>query len=245
MRTVGKLAWVELKLFAREPLTVVFALALPVVLLLVLGSVFGSTPEEGVYRNVSPLAYYVPAYVALVIASVTIISLPTHLAGNRERGVLKRFHASGVGAWEVLASQVAVALVLAVVSSSVLVAVAVPVYDFPAPGSPGMLAAGFLLCAVAFAALGVLVGAVLPTARAAQAVGILVWFLLLFLGGAGPPREVLNTALQGVQDATPLWHAVRVMQDAWLGLDAGLSWGVVAGLLVVGAVFAVALFRWE
>lgn len=245
MRTVGKLAWVELKLFAREPLTVVFALALPVVLLLVLGSVFGTTPDEDVYRGISPLAYYVPAYVALVIASVTIISLPTQLAGNRERGVLKRFHASGVGAGAVLVSQVAVALVLAAVSSVVLVAVAVPVYDFPAPASPGLLAVAFLLCSVSFAALGVLVGAVLPTARAAQAVGILVWFLLLFLGGAGPPREVLNTALQWIQDATPLWHAVRVMQDAWLGLDAGVSWGVVGGLLVAAAALAVTLFRWE
>jgi ABC-2 type transport system permease protein len=245
MRTVGKLAWVELKLFAREPLTVVFALALPVVLLLVLGSVFGDTPEEDIYRGVGAMTYYVPAYVALVIASVTLISLPTHVAGNRERGVLKRFHASGVHAGMLLASQVVVALVLAVVSSVVLVAVAMPVYDFPAPRSVRLLVVAFLLCTVAFAALGVLLGAVLPTARAAQAVGILAWFLLLFLGGAGPPREVLDTALQRIQDATPLWHAVRVMQDAWLGLDAGLSWLVVLSLLAVGSVLAVALFRWE
>jgi ABC-2 type transport system permease protein len=245
MRTAGKLAWVELKLFAREPLTVVFALALPVVLLLVLGSVFGDTPEEDVYRGVGAMTYYVPAYVALIIASVTLISLPTHLAGNRERGVLKRLYASGVTAGTVLASQVVVALVLAAVSSVVLVAVAMPVYDFSAPRSMGLLIVAFVLCAVAFAALGVLVGAVLPTGRAAQAVGILVWFLLLFLGGAGPPREVLETALQRVPDATPLWHAVRVMQDAWLGLDPGLSWLVMLALLGAGSVLAVALFRWE
>lgn len=245
MRTVAKLAWVEMKLFAREPMTLVFALALPVVLLLVLGSVFGNDPEETVYRGVGAMTYYVPAYLALVIASVTVISLPTHLAGNRERGVLKRFHASGVTAWMVLVSQVAVALVLAVVSSGVMVAVAVPVYDFPTPQSPGGLVAAFFLCAVAFAALGVLLGGLLPTARAAQAVGILVWFLLLFLGGAGPPREVLEPALQRVQDVLPLWHAVRVMQDAWLALDAGLSWLIVGALLAAGSALAVLLFRWE
>jgi ABC-2 type transport system permease protein len=245
MRTVAKLTWVEMKLFAREPMTLVFALALPVVLLLVLGSVFGNDPEETVYRGVGAMTYYVPAYLALVIASVTVISLPTHLAGSRERGVLKRFRASGATAWMVLVSQVSVALMLAVVSSSVLVAVAVPVYDFPGPQSPGVLIAAFLLCAVAFAALGVLLGGLLPTARAAQAVGILVWFLLLFLGGAGPPREVLDTALQRVQDALPLWHAVRVMQDAWLTLDAGLSWLIIGAVLTAGSALAVLLFRWE
>jgi hypothetical protein len=48
-----------------------------------------------------------------------------------------------------------------------------------------------------------------------------------------------------VSDATPLWHAVMVMQDMWLGLDAGWSWVVFAGLLVLSAVLASRFFRWE
>ena len=116
-----QLAWVELKLFLREPLTVVFSLALPLIILFVLGGVFGDQPtapgEDVIYRGVGAMSYYVPAYIALVVASVSVISIPTHVAGNRERGVLKRFHASGIAAWEVAGAQVAVALVLSVVSS--------------------------------------------------------------------------------------------------------------------------------
>jgi ABC-2 type transport system permease protein len=88
-------------------------------------------------------------------------------------------------------------------------------------------------------------GRITKPSGVSSAAGRLAWFLLLFLGGAGPPREVLDTALQRIQDATPLWHAVRVMQDAWLGLDPGLSWLVVLALLAAGSVLAVALFRWE
>lgn len=87
--------------------------------------------------------------------------------------------------------------------------------------------------------------AVLPTARAAQAVGMLLWFVMLFLGGAGPPPEVLTDAMRAVSDVTPLWHAVQVMHDVWLGLDAGLSWLVFSGFLVVCAAFGLRLFRWE
>jgi len=44
MKSLLKLTWVELKLFFREPLTLVFSFALPVVFLLVMGGVFGNKP---------------------------------------------------------------------------------------------------------------------------------------------------------------------------------------------------------
>ena len=48
MKSLLKLTWVELKLFFREPLTLVFSFALPVVFLLVMGGVF----SELVHRMV-------------------------------------------------------------------------------------------------------------------------------------------------------------------------------------------------
>jgi len=249
MRTLVRLSWVELKLFVREPMTVVFSLALPVIILFVLGGVFGnevSQPgDEIVFRGVGPMTYYVPAYLALVVASVCVISIPTHLAGNRERGVLKRFHASSVGAWAVAGAELAVAFVLSLVSGVILLTVAALAYEFDWAASLPKVLGVLVLLTVGFAAFGILLGAVLPTARAAQAIGMLVWFVMLFLGGAGPPPEVLTDAMQTVSKFTPLWHAVRMMQDAWLGLDAGLSWLIFAGFGVGSGILGLRFFRWE
>ncbi|MBN2114825.1 MAG: ABC transporter permease, partial [Acidimicrobiia bacterium] len=85
MTPLCKMVVVELKLFLREPLTVVFALALPLITLFVLGGVFGNTPEEGFYAGVGAMDFYTPAYIGLVLASIGVVSLPAHLAGNRER----------------------------------------------------------------------------------------------------------------------------------------------------------------
>lgn len=249
MRTLARLSWVELKLFLREPLTVIFSLALPLIMLFVLGGVFGNEPsqpgEQLVYRGIGPMTYYVPAYLALVVASVCVISIPTHLAGNRERGVLKRFHASSVSAGAVAGAEVAVAFVLSVVSGVILLIAARLIYDFePANSIPAVLGV-FTLLVVGFAAFGIFLGAILPTARAAQAVGMLIWFVMLFLGGAGPPPEVLTDAMRTVSDFTPLWHAVLMMQDAWLGLDAGLSWLIFGVIAVVSAALGLRFFRWE
>lgn len=249
MRTL-QLSWIELKLFAREPLTVVFSLALPVFILVVLGGVFGDQPTEMddgtvMWRGVGAMSYYVPAYLALVVASVCIISIPTHLAGNRERGVLKRFRASSISAWEIAGSQVAVALVLSVVSGAILLAAAAVVYDFdPAQSVLGVVGV-LVLLVIGFSALGIFLGAILPTARSAQAVGLLIWFVMLQLGGAGPPREVLTEQMRAFMDFTPMWHAVRIIQEPWLGLDAGWSWLIFGGIGIVSAILAMVFFRWE
>jgi len=173
------------------------------------------------------------------------MSIPTHLAGNRERGVLKRYHASSVSAVAVAGAEVVVALVLSTVSAVLLLIAAALAYDFEWPVSvPGVIGV-FVFVTIGFAAFGILLGSVLPTARAAQAIGMVIWFVMLFLGGAGPPPEVLTGAMRTMLDITLLWHAIRVMQDVWLGLDAGLSWLVFSGIGAVSAALGLYFFRWE
>lgn len=229
MRTLFQTWWIEMKLFAREPLTVVFTLALPLVLLFVLGSVFGNTPEADVYRGVGAMDYYAPAYAALVTASLGLIALPTHLAEYRERGILRRFRASTVPLWAVFGAHALVAVVWAAVGSALLIAVAAPVYDIAAPVSPLGFVGAFAIGALTFAAIGGLLGALLPTSRAAQGAGVLLWFVMLMIAGAGPPPEVLTDATRAVADATPLRHVILLVQDPWLGF----GWNVRETLIVL------------
>jgi len=248
MRTLAEITWLELKLFAREPLTVIFTLALPVLVLYVLGGVFGNTPDPGgrTFRGVGPMTYYVPAYVGLVIASMGLIGLPVHLASYRERGVLRRLRASSMPLWTILGAQLVVTLAASVVGSVLVLILAALTYDVASPASPGGVLVAFVLGALAFAAAGILLGAVMPTARAAQGAGILLWFLMLMVAGAGPPPEVLPAALTRVADVTPLRHVVLALQDPWLGFGSNLAeLGIVAGVAVGCGLLALRLFRWE
>jgi ABC-2 type transport system permease protein len=240
MRALGELIWVEMKLFAREPLTVVFVLVLPVVILYVLNGVFGNQPDPSVWEGLSPIDFYTSAYVALVAATIGVLSLPVHLAGYRERGVLKRFRASSLQPWALVGAHAVVALVTGTLGATLLMLVSVIAYDASLPQDwPGVIGA-FLLVTASFAALGTLLGLVLPTARAAQGLGVLLFFVFMMLGGAGPPREVLPDAMARISDAVPLTYASRVLREPWLG--AGWDLGAVAvlgGLLVVSAALTV------
>ncbi len=244
MRALAGVTWVELKLFRREPLTVVVTLVLPLVLLFVLGGVFGNTPDPEVYRGVGAMNYYVPAYIALVIASLGVVSLPTHLASYRERGVIRRFRASSVPIEAVLGAQAGVTLAVATLGSLLLIAVAAPVYDISFPASIPLVILAFLFGVLAFSVIGLLLGIAFPTARSAQGAGIMLWFVLMILGGAGPPPEVLPSAMRVVGDVTPIRHVILLIQDAWLGF--GWNWtemGIVLAFAAGATLLVVLLLR--
>jgi ABC-2 type transport system permease protein len=240
------LSWTELKLFLREPVTVVFTLALPPLVLYVLAEVFGNTPDpQGqVYRGVGAMDYYTPAYVALIIASFGLIGLPVHVASYRERGVLRRFQAARMPVRAIVVSQLAVLFAAVTAGAVLIVTLAKVTYHVAWPVAwPGVLLA-VLVGALAFAAIGVLLGAALPTARAAQGLGVLLWFLMLRVSGGGPPPEVLGGALRDIAAFTPLKHLIVAVQDPWLGR--GTNWaelGIVAGILVVAGALAIPTLR--
>ncbi|MBT3363975.1 MAG: ABC transporter permease [Chloroflexi bacterium] len=251
MNTLLKLSWVELKLFIREPITMIFTFALPLISLFVLSEVFGTTPQteggEIAFRGVAPTDYYISAYVGLVIAAVGLISLPVHLSSYKEKGVLRRFRASSISVKNLLSSQVIVTFIITLICVIILFIAAKLAYDVTMPNSPGLLILAFIPSVLCFAAIGVLLGALLPTARAAQGVGLLLFFVMFFLGGSGPPFDVMSPTLQTVGDFTPMKWAVIAMQDVWL-VGFGWNWtafGVVIGIMVGAWILAIRLFRWD
>ena len=251
MRTLIKLSWVELKLFIREPITVIFTLALPVIFVFVMGGVFGneaSIDDSGmiVFRGVGPLDYYIPAYFGLVIMAIGTVALPVHLAGYRERGVLRRLHASSISVWSVLGSQMVVSFVIAVLGSVLVFILGIIVYSPHIPQEIGLLVLAFLLGLVSFTALGFFLGAVLPSTRAAQGLGLILFFVMMILGGAGPPPEVLTGAMDIVGQITPLRHVIIILQDPWLGFGWNVQASlVVAGITVMAVLLSARFFRWE
>jgi hypothetical protein len=113
MNTLAKLIWIEVKLFTREPIAVVFAFAFPLVVLLVLAGAFGAEPDSN-FGGVAGIDYYVPGYLGVVIASIGLIGLPVHLASLRERGVLRRLRASSVSMTDMFGAQAVVHVAMAV-----------------------------------------------------------------------------------------------------------------------------------
>jgi ABC-2 type transport system permease protein len=237
-REIARLARIELKLMIREPLTVIFVFVFPVVTMLIIGGSFGTTPTVA-FDWVNPSQWYVASYLTVVIAATGLIMIPVHLASYRERGVLRRFAAAGFGRWSFALAEAITGLVAIAVGSVVLLAVAWPVYGLPSAHHLGEVVVGFGLGSLAFVAIGVLLGSVLPSARSAQAIGLVLFFPSFLLGAGGPPPHVMGSALRSIAGYLPLTQVTDAVRGSWLGT--GTTTGsllVVAGLAVGASLFA-------
>ncbi len=245
MAALTRTTWIEAKLFLREPLTVLFTLALPLLFLFVMGGVFGNHPNPQYYRGAGPLDYYVPGYVGLVWAAVGLLALPVHLVRYREDGVLRRLRASAAPPWALFAAQAAVAFLISLAGGILVIAVGALVYDIHAPRLAAGFAGAWLLCGALFAALGLMLSCI-PSSRGALGAGLGLFFVMMLLSGAGPPPEVLTGAMHWVSNALPLTYMLRLLQDPWLGLPWSLAdMGVVAAFTAGALAAARLLFRWE
>jgi ABC-2 type transport system permease protein len=227
----ARLLRAELKLMLRDPLVLTFVFVFPVLTMLIIGGSFGTKPDPG-FSNVNPAHWYVASYLTVVIAATGLIMLPVHLASYRERGVLRRFAAAGFPRWSFALAQLVVGLVAIVAASAVELGVAAPVYGIPALHESWRVGSALVLGAVAFVSIGVLLGTLLPSARAAQAVGLILFFPSFLLGGAGPPPRGMGAAMREIAGFLPLTVVTNAIRDPWLGL------GTASGSLIAVAVLA-------
>jgi ABC-2 type transport system permease protein len=237
---VGRLVRAELRLIMRDPLVLTFVFAFPIVTMLIIGGAFGTSPDPA-FGGVNPAHWYVASYLTVVIAAMGLVMLPVHLASYRERGVLRRFAAAGFPRWSFAIAELIIGLVTTTVACGLLLVVAVPVYGIPAVHDWWRVAAALPLGAVAFVSLGVLLGSLLPSARSAQAVGLLLFFPSFLLGAGGPPPDVMGSAVRTVAGPLPLTLLTNAVREPWLGL--GPATGSLAAVAALALVFTVLAAR--
>ena len=249
MRGVMKFFVMQLKLYLREPVAFFFSLAYPALLLLLFGFIFGNDPDPEFWgRNFGTVDASVPAYAGIIIGTVALMGIPIDTAASRETGVLRRYRATPLHPAAYLLASVAVYLMIALLGMAILVLTGKLVFGLRIAGSWLNVLAAITLSALSFYSLGYLIASLVPTARAAQAVGMVIFFPMMFLSGAGMPLQLLPEGLRKVSDFLPLSYVVRLIQGLWFGETWNMLWLptlVLAVILVVGTALSARLFRWE
>ena len=254
MRGYLSMTRAEFRLFRREPFSIVFVLAFPLMMMLLLSAVFGNDQADAldvengllVWRGVTPTDYYTAASVAVIIAALGLMTLPINLTGYRERGILRRFRASSVSTPTLLGAQLTLALVTFVAGSLLMGAVAWLVSDAMLPKDVVGVLVALLLGTSAFGAIGLLLATMVRSSRSAQGIGLMLFFALWLISGTGPPRAVLPAGLRDVGGQLPLARLVAAVQDPWFGFGwntTGLLF--LAAYTVAAGVPALWLFRWD
>lgn len=247
MRGLWKLIWTEAKLFVREPEAAFFTLAFPLMPLFIFGSIYGNKPTP-FFGGRGSIDVSVPAYIAMIIGTMGLMSIPIGVANYRERGVLRRYRATPLHPAAILTAQVVVGFMMTLLGALLLIIAARLVYGLRFEGNALNVSVAFTLSVLSFFSIGFLVASVAPTARVANITGMVIYFPNLFLSGATFPKEMFPQSVDRISRILPLRYVVELLQGLWFGE----AWSrhllevvVLAGLLVVGVAVSARAFRWE
>jgi ABC-2 type transport system permease protein len=233
----------------RDPWSLVFAVAMPTLLVLLLPAVFG-TEEMPWLDDIRFPQFYAPAMAVYGIAVHAFVNVPEGLAAARERGVLKRLRGTPLPPSVFVGGRLGGIVLVGLGICVLTFGVGVVAYDVEVGlARLPVLLVTFLVGTLAIAALGLLVASVVPSTASVPVVALGILLPLefvsdIFLLGDVPP------VVAWIGWTFPLKHFVYAMVAAadpaataggWAELHLGvlLAWGA------VGAALAIRWFRWE
>jgi ABC-2 type transport system permease protein len=246
MNGLAKLTWNEMKLLWREPSSIFFSLAFPALLLVILGSIPGFREPAQVIGGLRAIDLYVPILIVFAMAMLAFQALPTALAIYREKGILRRMAVTPVGPARVLQAQMLTSLLTAIGAIGALLIVGRVAFAVPLPKQIIAFALVYVLCSAALFAIGLTVAALAPSGRAANAIGTLLFFPMMFFAGLWIPRAAMPANLREISDYMPLGAGVQALQDAIGGAwPHPLQLAVLVAYIVVFGIIASKVFRWQ
>lgn len=246
LRGLWTLAWLETKIFVREPLGLVGTLGIPVLLYVLLGRMLGGRLATRAATVEAPFNLAVLA--ALFIAMSAVLSLVAIMAIYREGGILKRLRATPLSPLAILGAHVVVKLGFSAVSLALLWLAGRQFVPGAMTPHWAAFAVALLASVLSILSLGFVIASVVPTARFAQPLGAALFYPMLAISGLFFPVAALPPALQAVAWMLPTTHAVAVLQATWSGAAFGTyAWNVggLAIIFVVSSAVATRVFRWE
>ena len=247
MKTFKTMLKNELKLSLRGMDMVIFAICMPLVVLIILGIIYGSKPASP-DAGYSFLEQSFGALVSIAICAGGVMELPLVVSDYRNKKILKRFKVTPVSPAMILFVQVAIYAIYSFVSLLLLFLTAKIFFGLQMHGSLLYFIGGYLLVMLSIFSIGMMVGGIAPNTKIAGVLASILYFPMLIFSGATLPYEVMPETLQKVADVLPLTQGIKLLKAASLGLPMDsvfLPILIMVALAVICIGISIKFFKWE
>ncbi|MEO3946404.1 ABC transporter permease [Gorillibacterium sp. CAU 1737] len=247
MRAFKTLLKTESKLSLRGMDMFIFAICMPIVVIVIVGAIYGTKPAfEG--AEYSFLDQSFGAIATIAICAGGVMGLPLVVSDYRSRKILKRFKVTPTSPALILAVQVVIYALYSLVSLLLVYTTAALFFDYHMQGSWFSFLGAYLLVMLSMFSIGILVGGLAPNTKMASAWASLLYFPMLLFSGATLPYEVMPVALQQAANVLPLTQGIKLLKAATLGLPLDsvfVAVIVTVAIAAVGIGISLRYFKWE
>lgn len=247
MKSFGTLLKIELKLNIRNMNMVLFAVFMPLVVLAMLGFIYGTKPAA----DGAAYTFIEQSFGALCCISICaggLMGLPLVVSEYRERKILKRFQVTPASPAKLLLAEFLIYVLYCIVSMLTLFPAAMLFWNVKMHGAPSLFFGSWLLTMLSTLSIGLLVGGLAKNTKSASVTACILYFPMLIFSGTTLPFEVMPAAMQKLVCLFPLTQGIQLMKAAFLGLpieNALLPVTVLSAVTVICLGLSVKYFKWE
>ncbi len=236
---------VQGKLALREPASLVFGIALPLILLLIFGNIpTFNEPIEG--TSLTTFELYIPILIVTVLIFIGLLGLPLPLLRDREIGWLRRISTTPISPAKLLAAQAVINLILAAVGFTIVIAGSTLIFGIELAFDIAGFILSLVLATLTMFSLGLLITSVAPSQSVGNGLTMGLLYPLLFFAGVYVPIQILPSGLQTAALYTPVGAAVNALNSSMNGsFPSFVPLVVMAAYIAVFSFVAIRYFRWE
>lgn len=245
MKRFFKMYGVEQKLFLRSPDVILFSLAMPLVVLILISMIAGEKEAA-----TSGLTYLQSSYVALSTVGIccsAFMSIPISIVEYRSQGVLRRMYCSPCSPARLLACDTIASGVMAAISTIILTVAGIVFFGYRMEGNFILYIGGWILTMLSMFSIGLMVASLCRTTKSMNVATSVLYFPMLLFSGATIPAEVFPKGLRLFADIMPLGVGINLLKS----LSRGCYENIFSYVMVLAVIFvictgiAVKTFRWE
>lgn len=247
MKTFKTMLKTELKLSLRGMDMFIFAICVPLVVLIILGIIYGNKPAFA-GAEYSFLEQSFGALTTISICAGGVMGLPLVVSDYRSRHILKRYKVTPISPALILLVQVAIYTIYAVLSLLLLFLAAKCFFKYQFRGSISGFLGGYILVIISIFSIGMMVGGIAPNTKMAGVIASILYFPMLIFSGATLPYEVMPPALQKAADLLPMTQGIKLLKAASLGIKSEtVLLSVIVMILIAAVCIGISLkfFKWE
>ena len=207
------------------------------------------TEESVEARDLGYIDFLMPGVIGMAIMQLGLFSVAFSFVTMKREGVLRRLLATPLNPTSLLVAQVITRLIVVVIQTVILAAVAVFLFGAEFAGNFFAVLLAAAMGGAVFLAMGFAVSGWARTEQQAAPLANIVSLPMMFLSGVFFSRDVLPGILQRITDFLPLTYLVEAIRGMTVEGDTVLmQWPNFLGLavwLVVAFIIANRTFRWE
>lgn len=247
MKAFNTMLKTEMKLSLRGLDMFIFAICVPIVILIIIGIIFGNKPAfEGAEYTFLEQSF--SALATISICAGGVMGLPLVVSDYRSKNILKRYKVTPVSPVLILLVQVIIYTLYAIVSLCLLLILAKCFFGYNFYGSIMEFLGGYLLVIVSIFSIGLMVGGIAPNTKIAGVIASILYFPMLIFSGATLPYEVMPTSLQNLANILPLTQGIKLLKTASLGLpyeNVLMPTLVMIVIAIMCITISIKFFKWE